>query len=90
MPRVRVTERGGQQFLDGLTNQFTGRPAEHRFEGAIGRLDHTVRVHGRDALRRSLQQQSQLAIVLLVTTRLQCLRGAPPLGDVEARFLPSA
>ena len=60
MLRVRVTERGGQQFLDGLTNQFTGRPAEHRFEGAIGRLDHTVRVHGRDALRRSLQQQSQL------------------------------
>src|SRR5262245_4045525 len=71
------------QLLDGLTDQFPRLPAEHRLQGAIRRDDQTASIHRGDALRGRLQQETKLATVFFVASRLERLLGVATRGHVQ-------
>ena len=77
MLRVRVTNGRRHEPRDRPANQLPGRPAEHRFEGAIRRRDRSLGIHHDNALRGGLQQQLHFPIALFVAARSKRLLVLP-------------
>ena len=83
MSDLASAKGNGHESLDRFAEQFTRRPAEHRFECPICQHDNPVRIDRDDALSRCLQEESQFTIVGFVALGLQGLLDLPMLGDVE-------